>query len=146
MCWESTNTPTSGWASRIQRAARIALVGVRRRHPHVDDGEIGRVLADRAAQAVGVVDGGDDLVAGVLEQPPQALAQERLVLGDHDAHGSSATTAVPSPRGLETLTLPPSAATRSVMPASPERSLGDRTADAVVGDPQHEAAVGALRR
>ena len=50
------------------------------------------MLRDRRAQAVGVADGSDDLVAGVLEQPAEPLPQQRLVLGDHDAHGSSAVT------------------------------------------------------
>ena len=46
-----------------------AFVGVRRWHPHVDDGEVGLVLADRPAQPVGVIDGGDYRVPAVLEQP-----------------------------------------------------------------------------
>ena len=82
------------------------------------------MVADLGAQAVGVSDRGHDLVAGVLEQPPEPFAQQRLVLRDHDPHGSSAVTTVPRPGGLATDTLPPSAATRSVIPASPEPGEG----------------------
>jgi hypothetical protein len=59
-----------------------ALVGEGRRHTHIDHGEIGIVLADGRAEAVGVAYGGDHLVAGVTEQPRETFAEERLVLGD----------------------------------------------------------------
>ena len=123
-----------------------ALVAERRRHPDVDDGEVGLVLADGGAEAVGVVDGGDHVVAGILEQPAETLSEQDLVLGDHYPHGSSAVTRVPRPGGLSTLRLPPSAATRSVMPASPEPLGRDGAADAVVADADDEAAVLASRR
>lgn len=49
----------------------------------------------------------------------QALRADRLlpqgcVLGDHHAHTNSATFAVPFPSGLETVSVPPAAATRSL--------------------------------
>ena len=99
------------------------------------------MLADGGAQAVGVVDGVDHLVAGILEEPAEALAEQHLVFGDHDSHGSSAVTTVPRPAGLSTVRLPPSAATRSVMPASPEPGGRDGAADAVVTDAHDERAV-----
>ena len=49
-----------------------------------------------------------DLEAGVLEQPGEALAQQRLVVGDHDAHGISRRSS-PS----HTAAVPPTAPTRS---------------------------------
>ena len=73
----------------------VVVVG---RHAHVDDGEIGLVLGDDDEQRVGVADPRNDLVAGVLEQAREPLAQEDSVLGDHDPHGISASSRVPAPR------------------------------------------------
>ena len=56
----------------LGRGAR-ALVVVVGRHADVDDGEVGRVLADEREQRVGVAGPADDLVPGVLEQPGEAL-------------------------------------------------------------------------
>ena len=43
------------------------------------------------AQRVGVAAAADDLEAGVGEQAREAVAQQRLVVGDHYPHGSSTT-------------------------------------------------------
>ena len=76
----------------------------------------------------------DDLVPGVLEEPGQTFAEERRVLTDHDAHGSAASTTVPRPTRLATVSDPPRAATRSASPDSPEPARR-HAADAVVADP-----------
>ena len=68
------------------------LVGERRRHPHVDDHDVGIELLDRRQQAPGVAERADDLVVVLGEDPGDALAQQHGVLGDHDAHGSSTTS------------------------------------------------------
>src|SRR3954454_24875312 len=83
------------------RRAR-ALVGERRRHADVDDRDVGGVLLDGPEQRVAVPHVGDDLLAGVREQPGEARPQEDLVLGEDYAHGSSAATVVPAPGGLVT--------------------------------------------
>ena len=62
-----------------------ALVGVRRRHPHVDDGDVGLVGADLAQQVLGVARLAGDLEARLLEQPRETLAQQHGVIGEHDA-------------------------------------------------------------
>src|SRR4051794_23237403 len=98
------------------------LVRERRRHPDIDDSEVRLVLGYSAAQPLTVLDRRRHLVAGILEQAPETLAQQHLVLGDHDAHGSSTLTVVPAPGRLSIASRPPSAATRSVRPASPEPS------------------------
>ena len=103
-----------------------ALVGVRRRHAHVDDGEVGLVALDGDEQGVAVADGGHDLLAGVDEQAGQAGSQEHGVLGDHDAHGSSTITVVGPPAGLSTCMRPPRAATRSARPCEAAAAVGDR--------------------
>ena len=87
------------------------------------------MLADGGAEAVGVLDGFDHVVARVLEEPAEAFPEQDLVFGDHYSHGSSAVTSVPRPGVLATARLPPSAATRSVMPASPDPSDADCAAD-----------------
>ena len=62
------------------------LVGVRRRHPDVDDRDRRLVHRDVTQQVVGVVGLGHDLEARLGEQPRDALAQQDRVLGDHDRH------------------------------------------------------------
>ena len=62
-----------------------ALVGVGRRHPDVDDRDVGLVGADLAQQVLGVAGLAGDLEARLLEQAGEALAQEDGVVGDDDA-------------------------------------------------------------
>jgi hypothetical protein len=71
----------------VQRRAE-AVVGVVGWHPDVGDDDVRPVGGRRRPQRVGVADRGDDVdvVAGQQEREP--LAQEGLVLADHDAHGS----------------------------------------------------------
>jgi hypothetical protein len=118
-----------------------SLVLERRGHSNVDHREIGLVLADRGPKAVGVLRSRHHLVPGVFEKPAEALSQQDLVLGDHDSHGSSATTTVPPPAGLSTVRVPPRAATRSVMPARPEPTDGWAPPNAVVADGDDQIAI-----
>jgi hypothetical protein len=46
-------------------------------------------------------------VSGVLEQPPESLAKQYLILGDHDPHGNSAVSVVPAPWSLSMRSVPP---------------------------------------
>jgi hypothetical protein len=63
-----------------------ALGLVTGRHPDVGQDGVGFQLSDRDEQFAGVPDAGQHVdLAGVLEQPPGALADEVVVLGDHDA-------------------------------------------------------------
>ena len=87
--------------ARLDRRAH-ALVGERRRQADVDDREVGLVAADDAQQPGAVLGLGDDLDVVLAQQRDDALAQQRLVLGDHDPHGSSARIVVPPPGGLAT--------------------------------------------
>ena len=48
------------------------------------------MAGDRREQPLGVAERGHDLVPGVSEEAAEPLSQERLVLCDHDAHGSTA--------------------------------------------------------
>ena len=50
----------------------------------------GRRASTIRNSAVGVATAPRDLEAGVFEQASEALAQQHLVVGDHDSHGSSA--------------------------------------------------------
>ncbi len=122
-----------------------ALVGVGRRHPHVDDGEVGLVLADRPAQPVGVADGGDHRVPAVLEQPLEPVAQQRPgprrsrpARQLRDDHGPLAGRAGDRH----------AAAQRGDAvgdPGQPRALRRHRAADAVVVHPHDEAAVAARR-
>src|SRR3954469_22291984 len=96
-----------------------ALVGLRRRHADVHDGEIGLVLVNRLEQLVGARGLRDDFDALAAYERCDALADQRAVVRDHDAHGRSAVTTVPTPEGLRMRSVPSSAATRSASPWSP---------------------------
>ena len=80
----------------------------------------GQALVDVPEQLVGVSGGAYHLVPGALQQVCQSLPQQGLVLPDHDAHGSSATTRVPRSDGLISSSRPPSVSTRSVSPPRPD--------------------------
>ena len=64
-----------------------SVVGVARRHADVDDGDVGHVGAHLEHEVVRVVRAADHLVPGVPEQRRDALAQQRIVVGDHHAQG-----------------------------------------------------------
>ena len=71
---------------------------VARRHPDVDDHELGLVLADELDQLGGVPALAHDLEVGTLEQARQTLAEEDVVVGhDHAgrARGHSADYGLP---------------------------------------------------
>src|ERR687898_1696212 len=85
-----------------------AVVTVAGWHPDVHDRNVRLERIDHAEQGLGIPTAPGDLEAGVLEQPGEALAQQRLVVGDHDAHGIS-TRSWPSRRAA----VPPTAPTRS---------------------------------
>ena len=76
------------------------VVGVIRRHADDDDRDVGLRLVDRGLERVGVAGLGDDLVPCVGEQAGEPLAEQRGVLSDHDAHGTTASTIVPRPSSL----------------------------------------------
>src|SRR5262249_4043541 len=101
-----------------------ALVGLRRRHPDVDDGDVGRVLLDARYQLVGGSRGRDDLEPVVGQETGDPLAQQQRVVRDHYAHGISACTRVPCPGGLSTVSRPSSACTRSSRPRRPDPRAG----------------------
>ena len=60
------------------------------RHADVDERDVGAARVDHAQERVGVAAAAGDLDPGVLEQPGESVAEQRFVVGDHDAHGSSA--------------------------------------------------------
>src|SRR3954452_3822871 len=95
------------------------LVSLGRRHADVDDGQIGLAAVDRREQLVAGRRLRDDIDPLAAHEGHDALPQQRAVVGDHDAHESSAVTTVPSPGGLRTRSVPLSAATRSARPWSP---------------------------
>ena len=65
-----------------RRAQAVVLVG--RRHLDVDDGDVGAMRARAAQEVVGVAGLRDDLEAGALEDARDPLAQQDVVLADHD--------------------------------------------------------------
>ena len=64
-----------------------AFVRVGGWHPDVDDRDVRSVLADRSEQGLGVADLGDDIEAGLGQQPRDALPQEERVVGQDEAEG-----------------------------------------------------------
>ena len=103
-----------------------ALVGVRRRHPYVDDADVGPVGRGGGDERGPVADRGHDVVAVLGEQPDQPLPQQDRVVGDDNlapapsyGQGSSALTMVGPPGGLLIHSWPPTACSRSASPARP---------------------------
>src|SRR3954471_18234518 len=94
-------------------------MGEGRGHPDVDDGDIRAMVGDGVGEARCVGQGGADVYARLGQQPGQTLAQQRRVVGDHDPHGSSASTIVPCGWFSVTRRHPRSAETRSARPCSP---------------------------
>ena len=53
------------------------------------------VVSNGVHQCGGIRHPGHDLVTGVGEQAGKSFAEEGGIFGDHDAHGSTASTMVP---------------------------------------------------
>ena len=130
----------SGCSARIRAAARSpssVWVGGIRMSVTTRSGLVPR---DEGEQRLGVVDRGDHLVPGPLEDPDQPLAQQRGVLGEHDPQaGHSILTSVGPPGGLVTR----SVATERVEPDRQPGQPGAGTARGGAADPvvlhrQHE--------
>ena len=98
-----------------------ALVGVRGRHPHVDDRDVGLVGPDLAHQVLAVARLGDHVEAGLLEQTDEALAQEDRVVGDDDAKGCAHARQPIRPYGRSSWTLSPDSSALGTNPRAPER-------------------------
>ena len=69
------------------------LLGVRRRHPDVDDRDVRRVRVDGRDELVGVRRLGDDVEARAAQQRGDPLADQQAVVGDDDAHAPRPTPA-----------------------------------------------------
>src|SRR5215470_814313 len=96
-----------------------AVVGVVGRHAHVGDDELRRVRTGGANELGSGADRRGDLVTVVGEDAYQALPKQDGVVGDYDPHGSTATSRVPDPGELSTVSVPPWASTRSARLRSP---------------------------
>src|SRR3954464_1707294 len=88
------------------------FVRVRWRHLDVDDDQLRPPALHQGEQLVAGGSRSCDFEAGLDQQPAEALAQERLVVRDDHAHGSSSRT-TDSPSTPATATDPPRAPTRS---------------------------------
>src|SRR5580698_5296308 len=103
------------------------LVGMRWRHPHVDDRDIWQVVLDRPRQCLGIGDGRHHVVSPAAKSLGEPVPHDRRVLRDHypqrGAHqartGSSTVMVVGPPAGLSTDSRPSTVCTRSTSPASP---------------------------
>ncbi len=96
---ERTSDRELGMGSASRDGCLDALVGVRRRHPYVDDREVRAVLGDGHEERLRVGGRGNDVEALTAQHQAQPFAQQGVVLGDHDPHGSSTLSSVgPSER------------------------------------------------
>ena len=84
----------------------------------------GRSSTSRVGELRAVLQRGDDLEAVGVEHAREPVAQQAEVLGDYDAHGSSAVTTVPEPTGLDTVNTPSKGASRRINPRRPEPAAG----------------------
>ena len=76
---------------------RESLDGVGRRHPHVDERDVRPERSHRFEQRIPVSHLRDDVEALQSEQLGHSCAQQRVVLGQHYAHGRSTSIRVPPP-------------------------------------------------
>ena len=83
--WLRTSTGVPGTRRRASIAARRPSSRWRRRHPDVDDGHVRAMGDDRLHERRAVADLCHDRAAGLLDQPRDALADERRILGDDHA-------------------------------------------------------------
>ena len=60
----------------------------------------GSVARDLQEQVVGVRGLSDNLDTGIAEQGREPVADQQAIVGDHDAHGITAESSFPPPRGL----------------------------------------------
>ena len=89
---------------------------------------------------------GDDVGPTLAEDPDDAFADDRRVIGDDHSHGSQTSSVVPAPGGLSMRNVPFSALTRSSNPLDPDPADASGAPDPVVPDPDGEAAVASARR
>ena len=116
-----------------------------RGHADVDERDVGTLVAHAREQRSGVADLGDDLEPGLGEQPGDALADQRRVVGDHDPHGISALMRrAGAGLALDDRACASSASSRSRRPARPESARRASAADAVVHDGHAKRAARAL--
>ena len=95
----------------------------------------------RARSDVGVPGAPDDVVAGVLQQAGEPLAEQHGVLGDDYTHGNSAAIRVPAPGGLSMTRRPALGGDAVGEPREARAAVRRGAADPVVGDEQVQDAV-----
>ena len=61
-----------------------ALGGLRRRHPDVDDSQVGPGRTDQGEQPGSVPRLAGDVEPGTVEQAGETFAQQDIVVGEHD--------------------------------------------------------------
>ena len=87
------------WSVSTDGAGGLEALGLMPRwHPDVHDGQVRSEAVDEIEQSVGVVGLSDDIEPRPLQQAGDALAQEDIVIGQHDpgrrsAHGAEFLTA-----------------------------------------------------
>ena len=143
---ESTSTASPGWRRRASTAATIpssVWVGGIRTSTIATSG---RCSSTAARNVAGVAGGGHHVQRLGPQQQAQPFPQQRVVLGDHDPHGSSTSIVVGPPGGLVRVRLP----VVRLDPAADAGEAGARrlvgAAVAVVGDPQPQPAAAAAER
>jgi hypothetical protein len=66
-------------------------------HPDVDHDEIGALRPDQGDEAVRVPGLAGDLESGPFQQPCYALAQQNVVIGQHNPHRTAGTAETTHP-------------------------------------------------
>ena len=84
---EDEHTRLGPALANLLRGAQ-ALVRLRRRHPDVDQGDVGLVHADVPQEILGCAALSNDLEAGVLEQAGDPLTEQDGVVREHYAHAA----------------------------------------------------------
>ena len=133
-------------AAQLERGAQT-LVGVRRRHPDVDDRDVRAVLADRGQQRDGSPTAAHDVVAARGQQMGEAVAQEAassaitMRMAAFRREWESTVTTVGPPGGLAIVEPAVDHGTRSSSPDRPRTRAGSAPPRAVVAYAQPQPAV-----
>ena len=96
----------------------------RRRHPDVEDGDVGSVGPNKLHERLRIGGLADYIEPKISRNANQTLAKQSRVVDDRQSQGISATRCVPAPAGLLMEILPPIAAVRSSRPWRPPPPAG----------------------
>ena len=118
-----------------------AFVGVGRGHLDVDEDDVRPPEVDETHELLAGPGLPDDIEACLDQQASQALAQEQLVVGNHDPHGISATSFTEPPASRARPSDPSTAPTRSSISSRKGSGMSEPSTSTVSRDSLRRALI-----